>query len=47
MKRETLVEFDRDKIDQTNYIIGSKILAPYVYDTSKLIKVEIEGSTSA
>lgn len=24
----TLVEFDRDKIDQTNYIIGSKIFAP-------------------
>lgn len=43
MKRETLVEFDRDKIDQTNYIIGSKILAPYVYDTSKLIKVSLGG----
>ena len=43
MKRETLVEFDRDKIDQTNYIIGSKILAPYVYDTSKLIKVTLGG----
>ena len=46
MKRDTLVEFDRDKIDQTNYIIGSKIFAPYVYDTSKIIKVNLEGAAS-
>lgn len=39
MKRNTLVEFDRDKIAQLNYIIGSKLFAPYVYDTSKLIKL--------
>jgi N4-gp56 family major capsid protein len=37
MKRDTLVEFDRDKLAQTNYVIASKIFAPYVYDTSKLI----------
>lgn len=47
MKRDTLVEFDRDKIDQTNYIIGSKIFAPYVYDTSKIIKITVNGSVSA
>lgn len=41
MKRDTLVEFDRDKIDQTNYIIGSKLFAPYVYDLSKVIKVTL------
>lgn len=41
MKRNMLVEFDRDKIDQTNYIIGSKIFAPYVYDKSKLIKLTL------
>ena len=41
MKRKTLVEFDRDKIDQTNYIIGSKIFAPYVYDKSKIIKLTL------
>lgn len=41
MKRNTLVEFDRDKIDQTNYIIGSKIFAPYVYDKSKIIKLTL------
>ena len=37
LKRDTLVEFDRDKLAQTNYVIASKIFAPYVYDTSKLI----------
>lgn len=41
MKRNTLVEFDRDKIDQTNYIIGSKMFAPYVYDKSRLIKLTL------
>lgn len=40
-KRDTLVEFDRDKISQMNYIIGSKMFAPYVYDLSKLIKITI------
>lgn len=39
MKRNTLVEFDRDKLSQKNYIIGSKLFAPYVYDKSKLIKL--------
>lgn len=44
-KRNTLVEFDRDKLAQLNYIIGSNIFAPYVYDQSKLIKLNIEGGT--
>jgi len=44
MKRDTIVEFDRDKLDQTNYIIGSKIIAPYVYDKSKLIKIDVTAS---
>lgn len=44
MKRNTLVEFDRDKIDQTNYIIGSKIFAPYVYDKNKIIKLTLATS---
>lgn len=39
MKRDTLVEFDRDKLCQTNFIIGSKLCAPYVYDATKLIKI--------
>ena len=47
MKRDTLVEFDRDKLDQTNFIIGSKIFCPYLYDETKIIKVNLEGSVSA
>lgn len=43
-KRGTLVEFDRDKLAQTNYVIGSKIFAPYVYDQSKVIKVTLASS---
>ena len=39
MKRGTLVEFDRDILSEMNYIKGSKIFAPYVYDKSKLIKL--------
>lgn len=45
-KRHTLVEFDRDKLAQLNYIIGSNIFAPYVYDTSKLIKLNIENGAT-
>ena len=41
MKRNTLVELDRDKLAQLNYIIGSKLFAPYVYDKSKLIKLTL------
>lgn len=44
MKRNTLVEFDRDKQDQTNYIFGSKIFAPYIYDKSKIIKLTLATS---
>lgn len=44
MKRNTMVEFDRDIVDQTNYIVGSKLFAPYVYDASKLIKVTLATS---
>ena len=41
MKRDTLVEVDRDIISQTNFIVGSKLFAPYVYDESKIIKVTL------
>lgn len=44
MKRDTLVETDRDKLAQTNFIIGSKIVAPYVYDKTKLIKIDLDPS---
>lgn len=41
MKRNTLVEFDRDIIAEMNYIKASKIFAPYVYDKSKVIKLTL------
>lgn len=45
-KRNTLVEFDRDILSQMNYIAGSNIFAPYVYDQSKLIKLTVEKPAS-
>lgn len=41
MKRNTLVEFDRDILSEMNYIKASKIFAPYVYDKSKVIKLDL------
>lgn len=43
MKRDTLVEFDRDILAEMNYIKASKLFAPYVYDTSKLIKLSFSA----
>lgn len=42
LKRDTLVEFDRDILAETNIIKASKLCAPYVYDDTKLIKVTIQ-----
>lgn len=44
MKRNTLVEFDRDILSEMNYIKASKMFAPYVYDKSKLIKLSITSA---
>lgn len=41
MKRNTLVEFDRDILSEMNYIKASKLFAPYVYDKSKVIKITV------
>ena len=41
MKRDTLVEVDRDIIDETTVIKASKLFAPYVYDANKVIKLPI------
>lgn len=41
MKRNTLVEFDRDILSEMNYIKASKLFAPYVYDKSKVIKLTV------
>lgn len=40
-KRNTMVEFDRDKSAQVEYIYGSKLFAPYVYDPSKIVKITV------
>lgn len=40
-KRGVMVEFDRDPQTQTDYIYGSKLYAPYLYDASKIIKIAI------
>ena len=42
MKRNTLVEFDRDILSEMNYIKASKLFAPYVYDKSKVVKITVK-----
>lgn len=44
MKRDTLVEFDRDILSEMNYIKASKIFAPYVYDPNKLIELTLKDA---
>lgn len=39
MKRDTMVETDRDVINQSTVIVGSKLFAPYVLNDSKIIKI--------
>lgn len=46
MKRDTLVEMDRDIVNQSNVIVGSKLFAPYVLNESKIIKI-VNGTDSA
>lgn len=43
MKRNTLVEFDRDILSEMNYIKASKLFAPYVYDKSKVVKITVSA----
>jgi len=45
MKRNTLVEFDRDILSEMNYIKASKLFAPYVYDKSKVIKITVSAGS--
>jgi len=42
MKRDFLVEFDRDVVDQTNVIVGSSMFAPYLFDENKIVKLNIQ-----
>lgn len=41
MKRDTLVEVDRDIIAEVNYIKASKLFAPYLYDQSKCVMLNL------
>ena len=41
-KRQVLVEFDRDKQIQTNYVFGSDIFAPYLYDQTKIVMLNLQ-----
>ena len=43
MKRDTLVEFDRDIICQTNVVTGSKLFAPYLYKPGSAIVIVRSG----
>ena len=44
MKRDTLIESDRVKRNQTNYLYGTQIAAPYVQNPSKVLLVNIKAS---
>lgn len=44
MKRDTLIESDRVKRNQTNYLYGTQIAAPYVQNPSKVLLVNIRAS---
>lgn len=40
-KRGVMVEFDRDAQTQQDFIFGSKLYAPYLYDESKIVKIAL------
>lgn len=40
MKRDTMIETDRDVLNQSNVIVGSKICAPYLLNPSKMIHLQ-------
>ena len=46
MKRDTLVEKDRDIVNQSTVVIGSKLFAPYLLNESKIIKI-VNGMDAA
>lgn len=47
VKRDTLIETDRDKSKQINYIYGTQIAAPYIQNPSKLLVVSLSGGTGS
>ena len=46
MKRDTMVEADRDIVNQSTVVVGSKLFAPYLLNDSKVIKI-VNGMDSA
>ena len=46
MKRDTLVEFDRDILNQSNVFAASKLFAPYVLNPASVVKI-VNGMDSA
>lgn len=46
IKRDTLVEYDRDIVDQNNYIVGSKLFAPYLYKPGEAIKIVVKTEST-
>lgn len=43
IKRDVLVETDRDILNQSTVIAGSKLFAPYLYRPSAAIKIKLSG----
>lgn len=39
MKRDTLVEMDRDIVNQSTVVVGSKLFAPYVLNENYIVKI--------
>ncbi|MBQ9342778.1 MAG: N4-gp56 family major capsid protein [Clostridia bacterium] len=46
MKRDTMVERDRDIVNQSTFIIGSKLFAPYLQNTNGVVKI-VNGMDAA
>lgn len=43
MKRDTMVETDRDIVNQSTVVVGSKLFAPYLLNESKIIRIVKAG----
>ena len=43
MKRDTLVETDRDILNQSTVIAASKLFAPYLYRPTSALKIKLSG----
>ena len=41
MKRDTLIETDRDILNQSTVVAGSKIVAPYLLNPKGMVKMSV------